>query len=177
MSRLDSAIRRLTAQRACLEWAAAAITGTPGTGLPGAGVSKAGVPGVVLELGLGNGRTYDHLRERLPERTIYVFDRRIAAHPACIPPADRLFLGELAETLTLAAARLGRTAALIHADLGSGEAGRNAAQSALLGPLLAPLLVPGGIVLSDQPLSVPGWHPLPEPPGVAEGRYHLYRGE
>ena len=48
MSRLDSFIRRLQAQRACLSEAAAQIRG---------------VDGFVLELGLGNGRTFDHLRE------------------------------------------------------------------------------------------------------------------
>jgi hypothetical protein len=53
MTRLDSAIRRLMAQRALLDWAAQDI---------------ASRPGLVLELGLGNGRTYDHLRERLPGR-------------------------------------------------------------------------------------------------------------
>ena len=31
--------------------------------------------GPVIELGLGNGRTYDHLRERLPGRRIIAFDR------------------------------------------------------------------------------------------------------
>ena len=50
----------MIAQRECLNWAAEAV---------------AGVAGPVLELGLGNGRTYDHLRERLPEREIYVFER------------------------------------------------------------------------------------------------------
>ena len=58
MSRLDSFIRRLEAQRACLEYAAGQIRD---------------LPGPVLELGLGNGRTYDHLRELLPEREIFVF--------------------------------------------------------------------------------------------------------
>jgi hypothetical protein len=53
MSRLDSFIRRLEAQRACLGYAAAQIRA---------------IAGPVLELGLGNGRTYDHLRELLPER-------------------------------------------------------------------------------------------------------------
>ncbi|MFN9941622.1 MAG: class I SAM-dependent methyltransferase, partial [bacterium] len=67
MSRLESFIRRLEAQRRCLDWAAQAI---------------AGYPGAVLELGLGNGRTYDHLRDRLgPARAIYAFDRQLAAHP------------------------------------------------------------------------------------------------
>ncbi len=60
MSRLDSFIRRLKAQRACLGLAAELIRD---------------VPGPLLELGLGNGRTYDHLREIMPGREIYVFER------------------------------------------------------------------------------------------------------
>ena len=64
MSRLDSFIRRMQGQRDCLNRAAELI---------------AGIPGPVLELGLGNGRTYDHLKEILPDREIFVFDRRIAA--------------------------------------------------------------------------------------------------
>ena len=70
MSRLESAIRRLQAQKISLDWSAKNI-------------HKQG--GVVLELGLGNGRTFDHIRKLLPERDIYVFEREIAAHPDCIP--------------------------------------------------------------------------------------------
>src|SRR6202022_2543720 len=47
VSRLDSFIRRLKAQRACLDLAAGLVRG---------------LDGEILELGLGNGRTYDHLR-------------------------------------------------------------------------------------------------------------------
>src|SRR5579884_48990 len=101
MSRLDSFIRRLEAQRACLEAAARLIDG---------------IDGAVLELGLGNGRTYDHLRQLFPGRDIYVCDRRVAAHPDCIPPADRLLLGDMRETLPAAAARLGGRVALAHLD-------------------------------------------------------------
>src|SRR5258708_9294631 len=84
MSRLDSFIRRLEAQRACLNLAATLING---------------VDGVVLELGLGNGRTYDHLRELFPRRDIYVCEWQGAAHPGCIPPAERPPLGGMRETL------------------------------------------------------------------------------
>src|SRR5689334_14758543 len=100
MSRLDSFIRRLTAQRACLD-EAVRLT--------------ANLPGNVLELGLGNGRTYDHLRCALRGRDIYVFDRRVAAHPDCIPSPDRLFLGDFLETLPSAARLLGTDTALVHA--------------------------------------------------------------
>lgn len=161
MSRLDSFIRRMQAQRDCLSWAAAAV---------------AGRAGVVLELGLGNGRTYDHLRECLPGREIYVFERCVSAHPACIPPADRLFLGEVAETLPLAAARLGRSAVLVHSDLGTGDDAANAALAATVGPLLAPLLAAGGVVVSNHRYEVRGWTALPDLPGIAPGRYFLYLG-
>ena len=76
MSRLDSFIRRLEAQRACLDHAAELI---------------GGLDGVVLELGLGNGRTYDHLRSLFPGREIYVCERAVAAHPDCVPPEERLY--------------------------------------------------------------------------------------
>ena len=160
MSRLDSFIRRMQAQRTCLDAAAAMI---------------AGVPGPVLELGLGNGRTYDHLREILPDRAIYVFDRRVKAHPDCIPPDDRLFVGEVTETLPRATARLGRSVALIHTDLGTGEVAANAALARTVGPLLRPLLRPGGICVANHALPVGGWTALPEPQGVKPGRYYLYR--
>ncbi len=160
MSRLDSFIRRLEAQRACLDWACEAIAGTPG---------------VVLELGLGNGRTYDHLRERLgAAREIYAFDRRLDAHPGCVPPASRLLVGELRQTLPRFA---GRPAALAHADLGSGDAASNAALARWLGPALAPLMAAGGVVLSDQPLADPRLSPLVLPAQVPEGRYFAYRRE
>ncbi len=162
MSRLDSFIRRMQAQRTCLEWAARDI---------------ADLPGPTLELGLGNGRTYDHLREILPGRDIYVFDRRIAAHPDCIPPKDRMFLGEAAEMLPEAAARLGRSVALVHTDLGTGDAEANAALAGLVGPLLVALVAPGGVVVANHELTVPHWTRLPEPAGVKPGRYYLYRAE
>ncbi len=103
MSRLDSFIRRLEAQRACLGLAAAQIRD---------------LPGPVLEFGLGNGRTYDHLRELLPGREIFVFDRQLNAHPDCRPDAVYFFLGNIHETLPQAALCLPQPAALAQ-QLGS----------------------------------------------------------
>ena len=162
MSRLDSAIRRLEAQRACLDLAAALI---------------ADLPGAVLELGLGNGRSFDHLRELLPGRRIYVFERQVAAHPDCVPDAAHLFLGAFRDTLPAAARRLGASAALSHGDFGSGDGWATAELARWLGPALAPLLRPGAIVASDQKLSLRGLALLPLPSSVPAGRYHLYRWE
>lgn len=158
MSRLDSFIRRLEAQRACLDWACEIV---------------ADIPGIVLELGLGNGRTYDHLRARLSAaRGLYAFDRRLAAHPDCAPPTGRLVLGELHQTLPCFQAG---PVALVHADLGTGEAEPTAALALWLGPVLAPLMTAGGIVLSDQALADPRLLPLQLPLGISVGRYWAYR--
>ncbi len=160
MSRLDSFIRRLEAQRACLDFACAAI---------------ADLPGPVLELGLGNGRTFDHLRARLPGREIFVFERDPKPHPACWPDPERLIVGDLVETLPRVRELLPAPAALAHADLGTGDPARNAALAARLAPLLPPLLAAGAVVVSDQELGDPALVPLPPPPAIQPGRYFLYR--
>ena len=134
-----------------------------------------GVEGVVFELGLGNGRTFDHLRESLPGREIFVFERKVAAHPSCIPDADHLLLGDFAATLATAAERFAGRVALAHGDVGSGRAESDAAVAALISRALPPALAPGAVVLCDQALSLPAAEPLALPEGVKPGRYHLYR--
>ena len=158
MSRLDSVIRRLRAQRACLQRAAAMIRD---------------LPGPVLELGLGNGRTYDHLRETLPDREIFVFEREVAADPDCVPDAAHLLLGDIHETLPAAVARIGPNVALIHSDLGTGDAELNSRLAAFVAAHLPKLLRPGGVVISDQDLNLEGAEALPLPEGVQPGRYFM----
>jgi hypothetical protein len=158
MSRLDSFIRRLQAQRACLTEAVAQIRG---------------LDGFVLELGLGNGRTYDHLREICPDREIYVFDRQVNAHPDCIPAADHLFLGEITSTLPQALAKLGANAALVHTDVGTGDQQSNEKLAATLAPMIRSVLRIGGIVISDQALMTPGLTSIALPDGVKPGRYFM----
>ncbi len=160
MSRLESAIRRLEAQRDCINWAADRIAGKPGD---------------ILELGLGNGRTFDHLRETFPKREIFVLDRQIAAHPACVPDADHMFLGDIPETLPTALTRLGRSTILVHSDIGTGDSERSRELAARIAPLLAPLMLPGGIVLSDQPMAQAEWTELALPDSIPAERYHIYR--
>jgi len=160
MSRLETFIRRLQAQRACLDHAVELVRD---------------LPGPVLELGLGNGRTYDHLRERLPEREIYVCERQVAAHPDCIPPARFLIIGDVRETLPQARTRIGATVALIHSDLGSGDAEASRRQAAEVAPLIASLLRPRAIVVSDQALLTARLEAIELPAGIEPGRYFLYR--
>jgi hypothetical protein len=160
VSRLDSFIRRLEAQRACLERAVALLDD---------------LVGPVLELGLGNGRTYDHLRQLCPAREIFVFDRQVAAHPDCIPEPAYLLLGDIRETLPQAVARFGRSIALVHSDLGTGDAVANARIASFIAGLLPKLVLPHGVVSSDQPFPLASATPLDLPEGVRPGRYFLYR--
>ena len=130
---------------------------------------------MVLELGLGNGRTYDHLREILPGREIFVFEREVAAHPDCIPGDDHVFLGDFRDSLPGAVGRLGGKAVLVHGDIGSGNPAATAALARAIAPMLPPLLAPGALVVSDQRLDVPGATAVPLPENLPEGRYFMMR--
>ena len=140
MSRLDSFIRRLEAQRACLDRAAELIRD---------------LDGFVLELGLGNGRTYDHLRSLFPDRAIYVCERQVAAHPDCVPPPERLILGDMRETLPAARTWLGGPIALAHLDAGTGDAAANRVLAGELLPLIVPLLCPARCSRAILPSTAP----------------------
>lgn len=160
MSRLDSFIRRLLAQRASIDYAALQI---------------AGLAGPILELGLGNGRTFDHLRERFPGREIFVFDRELAANPSSRPDAAHFIAGDFRQSLPTALERLGVKAALAHCDIGSHDRAASRALGAAIAPLLASLMVRGAIVLGDQPMAQPAWQELTLPDGLEPGRYFMYR--
>jgi S-adenosyl-L-methionine methyltransferase len=160
MSRLDSMIARLTAQRLCLNHAAALIRP---------------LPGVVLEVGLGNGRTFSHVREQMPDRQIYVFDRAINAHPDCRPTTEYAFLGQIEDTLPLALARFRGGVALVHADVGDGTSEYGQHMAGVMNRNLPGHLSPGAVVACDQQLSLPGANRLTIP-GLADGqRYFLYQ--
>ena len=162
MSRLDSFIRRLETQRDCLDAAVGLL---------------AGLPGPVLEVGLGNGRTYHHLLQRCPEREIFVFDRHIAAHPSWVPDAAHTLLGDFADTLPGARPRIGAPAALANVDVGSGDAAASRALGERLAGWLAPLMASGAVVVSDQPMTTAPWRALALPDGAPEGRYFMYQVE
>ncbi|MDK3074779.1 class I SAM-dependent methyltransferase [Sedimentitalea sp. JM2-8] len=157
MSRLDSMLRRLAAQRDGLNWAARDISD---------------LPGEVLDLGLGNGRTYDHLREILPDRRIRVIDRILQCHPSCTPPAEDFLQGEAEPMLNLLLEE-GVRFALAHYDFGSGIKEQDVAEAARLSPLIARLMVPGGLIVSGQPLV--GLPRIAGPDTIAPDRYLFYR--
>ena len=157
MSRLDSMLRRLTAQRDGLNWAVD---------------QTADLQGDALDMGLGNGRTYDHLREILPQRRIWVIDRQLQCHPSCVPPEEDFLQGE-AEDMLNQLADLNRPVALAHYDFGFGVKEKDVAEAARLSPMIAAVMAPGGVIVSGQPLV--GFEPLDGPGGIPEGRYFFYR--
>ncbi len=160
MSRLDLFIDRMVSQRACLDFAIAE-TGQ--------------MSGPVFELGLGNGRTYHHMRERVTGRDIFVFERAVASHPDSTPPEDLTILGEVTETLPASLARFGPTASLTHADLGGHNAAKNDAFARLVSPLIEPMLAPGGLMVSSDRMYFDALEELPLPPAAVPGRCFIYR--
>lgn len=159
-SRLNRMIARLTTQRACLEHAADLI---------------GALDGCVVEVGLGKGRTYDHLRALMPDREIFVFDRDVHAPKDCTPDADHLILGDFRDTLPAFAERRGRAAALVHADMGSEDRDADAALAQMLAGAMAQLVGPGGVLLCDRDLSEAGLPAVALPEGAEGWPYFMYR--
>lgn len=159
MTRLDLFIDRMVSQRACLDHAIAAT---------------AHLPGPVFELGLGNGRTYHHLRARIEGREIWVFERAVASHPDSTPPQDRVILGDVRQTLVEARERFGAGASLIHADLGGHNAEKNDRFAREISPLVEPLLAPGGLMVSSDRMYFASLDEMPLPEGAVAGRCFIY---
>ena len=159
-SRLDLFVDRMVSQRACLDFAARDI---------------AELSGPVFELGLGNGRTYHHMRHIMPTRDIYVFERAIASHPDSTPPEEMVILGDVFDTLPKAFSRFGATAALIHADLGGHNAQKNDLFARRISPVIAPLLAVGGLMVSSDRMYFDDLAEEALPQGAVPGRCFIYR--
>lgn len=157
MSRLDAFINRMTAQRDLLNLIRDRNL------LP---------EGPIMEVGLGNGRTYSHLTEAFPDRRIIVFDRHVAAHKSSIPPEENLVIGEIRET---ARNYTGSEAALVHADIGTGYPEKDAIVMSWLPELAAGMLRSGGYAVSGLALDHPQLEMLPIPDHLEPGRYYFYR--
>jgi len=159
-SNLERMIDRFATQRACIDRALALIRD---------------LPGPILELGLGKGRTFDHLRTYAPGRQIFVFDRGVYAAPELRPDADHFIEGDFRATLPHALETVGGPAALVHADIGSDDPARDAALAADLAPLIDALAQDGTVILSDRELPAPGWTDLPLPEDAGTWPYFMWR--
>jgi hypothetical protein len=123
-------------------------------------------------MGLGNGRTYDHLREIAPDRRIWVIDRILQCHPSCVPPEKDFLQGE-AEEMLIKLAGSGSKIVLAHYDFGFGEKEKDVAEAARLSPLIGACMAPGGVLISGQPLV--GFEQVRGPETVAPDRYCFYK--
>jgi hypothetical protein len=157
MSRLDSFISRMTAQRDILNHVDQVLR------LPA---------GDVLEVGLGNGRTHSHLRQLFSDRRIIAFDRQMGAHKTEAPEPEDVVLGEIKET---GLGFVGKNAALVHADIGTGYPDKDAITLTWLPQMVAGMLAKGGYAVSGLPLDHADLEALPLLPTVEEGRYFYYR--
>lgn len=159
-TRLERLLFRLEAQHICLNWAFEEIKDRPGP---------------VFELGLGHGRTFDHLRRHLPKRDIFVFDREIDCFADCTPDATRLMLGDFATTLAAAHRHFAGKVVLVNSDVGTYDEAYNTRIAIVVGRYLPAVLAPGAIVLSDLPLNLAKAQALPLPANVRSDRYFIYR--
>jgi hypothetical protein len=159
-SRLDIFIDRMVSQRACLDFAIA---------------ETAAMTGPVFELGLGNGRTYHHIRNRVVGRDILVFERAVASHPDSTPSEAMTILGDVTETLPATLVRLGPVASLIHADLGGHNLEKNDRFARQISPLVEPMLAPGGLMVSSDRMYFETLAELPLPDGAVPGRCFVYQ--
>jgi hypothetical protein len=162
MSRLDVFIDRMVSQRACIDFALA---------------QTEELGGPVFELGLGNGRTYDHLRDRAGAENVYVFDREVASNPASTPDPEMTLLGDVMETLPQALDRFGASARLVHADLGGHNLEKNDRFARLVSPLIEPVLALGGMMVSSDRMYFETLTELPVPADAVPGRCFTYRRE
>lgn len=159
-SRLDLFINRMVSQRACLNHAAELTKN---------------MAGPVFELGLGNGRTYHHMVDIMPDRDIYVFERAVASHPDSTPPEDMVLLGDVYETLPQALVRFGPTASLIHADLGGHNATKNDQFARNLSPVVEPMLAIGGLMVASDRMYFDGLIEIELPADAVQGRCFIYK--
>ncbi|MCO5142934.1 MAG: class I SAM-dependent methyltransferase [Oligoflexia bacterium] len=161
MSRLEKLIRRMSAQKQSLDALIERI-------------QKTNLEGFVVEVGLGSGRTYDHLRTYLPNKKIYVFDLEVDCHPTCVPPEGDLFLGYAQETLLPFAAENQGRACLIHCDIGTKDKEHDERIYREITPAILQLSHSGTLIASDRSLISEGLSEISDNQSSADWPYYLY---
>ena len=160
MSRLEDLTHRFLTQRAALDLGVELI---------------ADIDGIIVELGLGKGRTFDHLRERLSGRTIYVFDHELSCEPEYAPAPEYRMFGNITETLPAFCERFSGQAALIHSDVGTRDREHDQPLVDCIATQLETLITAGGVIVSDRPMQQRGWSTLPSLREMEHFPYFMYR--
>lgn len=141
MSRLNDLIHRFTAQRDVLNH-----------GLKLLEERSFGSESIAVELGLGSGRTYDHLRSALGSTPLYAFDFRVETHPGYEPPEDRTILGDILETFPRFAEKNRGRACFVHLDIGTKDKSADRRRYVGLLGWIESITAPGAILASDREL-------------------------
>lgn len=141
--------------------------------------NSSGDRGAGARIGLGHGRTYDHLRQNFPDRDIYAFENRVSPNVFVRPADELLFLGDIADTIRTAAARLPRKAALAHSDLGLKDRQGAVPIVADIIAYLPGLMAKGGFYISNVDIalvdgSVPPAFRRRDFPQATGDQYHIY---
>lgn len=160
MSRLEDLTHRFLAQQAALNLGVELI---------------ADVDGIIVELGLGKGRTFDHLRERLSARAIYVFDHELSCEPEYAPAPEYRMFGNITETLPTFCDRFPGQAALIHCDVGTRDRESDQPLVDFIATQFEILITAGGVVVSDRPMERSAWSTLASLPEMQRFPYYMYR--
>ena len=160
MSRLEDFAHRFLTQLAALDRAVELI---------------GPMEGIVVELGLGKGRSFDHLRQRLPRRRIYVFDRELSCEPELAPPSEFRVFGEITTTLPAFCRQHSGQAVLVHSDIGTRHRVKDMPLVEFVAEHLDGLLKRGAVVASDRPMESARWTRLPQLPEMEHFPYYMYR--
>ena len=160
MSRLEDLTYRFLTQWAVLDRAVEII---------------AELDGIIVELGLGKGRTFDHLRERMPDREIFVFDHELSCEREFAPSSEFWVFGDIKSTLPkFCEPRRGKVA-LVHSDIGSRDRKRDMPLVEFVAGHLSLIMKDGGVIASDRPMPGNGWSILPELQEMKRFPYYMYR--
>ncbi len=163
MSRLDDLVRRMQTQRSVLNRAIQKVR-------------EENVSGTVIELGLGSGRTFDHLRENFPQREIMTFDWEMEATKDCVPLKQQFVKGEIQKTFPKFVVGKESSCALLHIDIGTKDRTRDKDLYASLTEKIVAILCAGGYVVSDRELFSSWLEPLDTSQDQLEGwPYFFYR--
>lgn len=164
-SRLERMIARLTTQRDLLNHVAGRLIA---------------IQGPILEIGLGKGRTFSHLRNLYPDRKIWAFDFEVHAPSHSRPDDSDIFLGDFRQSLVSCWGRIDARPAFIHADIGTESRKADAELASFVGKTVAPYLAPGGYLLGDRDMTADGLIAVETPDtqlpnGITAWPYFLYR--
>ena len=106
--------------------------------------------GLILWLGMDNGRTDDHLRHRFPRRSIFVFDREVAAQPDCEPSPEMLWLGDVRQSLPVLPELHYGSAVFVNSDLRSADKAASVHLANELAPTPREVVAPRARLASGQ---------------------------